>query len=108
MLLPDRCHLAPPAGPLAGPKATTGGQKPGRRITCRNCGTHQTPQWRCGPEGPRTLCNACGVRYKKGLPLQYIERRRAAERQAGGSGGGGTPRSAAHSPMIPAMYPQQH
>lgn len=38
-------------------------------MTCRNCSTHQTPQWRCGPEGPRTLCNACGVRYKKGLPL---------------------------------------
>ncbi len=38
-------------------------------MTCRNCGTHQTPQWRCGPEGPRSLCNACGVRYKKGLPL---------------------------------------
>ena len=38
-------------------------------MTCRNCATHQTPQWRCGPEGPRTLCNACGVRYKKGLPL---------------------------------------
>jgi len=28
-----------------------------------------TPQWRVGPLGPRTLCNACGVRYKKGLPL---------------------------------------
>ncbi len=38
-------------------------------MTCRNCGTHHTPQWRCGPEGPRSLCNACGVRYKKGLPL---------------------------------------
>ena len=38
-------------------------------MTCRNCGAHQTPQWRCGPEGPRTLCNACGVRFKKGLPL---------------------------------------
>ncbi|DBA72643.1 TPA: hypothetical protein ACH3X2_010390 [Trebouxia sp. C0005] len=40
-----------------------------RRMVCKNCGAHQTPQWRCGPEGPRTLCNACGVRYKKGLPL---------------------------------------
>jgi hypothetical protein len=36
---------------------------------CLNCGSHQTPQWRCGPLGPRTLCNACGVRAKKGLPL---------------------------------------
>jgi hypothetical protein len=23
-----------------------------------------------GPTGPKTLCNACGVRYKKGLPLR--------------------------------------
>ncbi|GIL45290.1 hypothetical protein Vafri_2456 [Volvox africanus] len=34
---------------------------------CRECGTDKTPQWRCGPEGPRTLCNACGVRYTKSL-----------------------------------------
>ncbi|KAL6545367.1 hypothetical protein OROGR_009241 [Orobanche gracilis] len=25
-----------------------------------------TPQWRAGPMGPKTLCNACGVRYKSG------------------------------------------
>lgn len=43
--------------------------KKGRRTVCLNCGSYQTPQWRCGPLGPRTLCNACGVRYKKGLPL---------------------------------------
>ncbi len=43
--------------------------KKGKRTVCLNCGSHQTPQWRCGPLGPRTLCNACGVRYKKGLPL---------------------------------------
>lgn len=45
-----------------------GGRRP-RRMVCRNCNAHQTPQWRCGPDGPRTLCNACGVRFKKGLPL---------------------------------------
>ena len=32
---------------------------------CRNCGTTNTPLWRGGPEGPKTLCNACGVRYMK-------------------------------------------
>ena len=25
----------------------------------------QTPVWRAGPHGPKTLCNACGVRYMK-------------------------------------------
>lgn len=27
---------------------------------------HRTPLWRSGPDGPKTLCNACGVRFKKG------------------------------------------
>ncbi|KAL8245116.1 hypothetical protein R6Q59_011374 [Mikania micrantha] len=33
---------------------------------CVHCATNKTPQWRTGPMGPRTLCNACGVRYKSG------------------------------------------
>ena len=28
-------------------------------------GTQVTPVWRAGPSGPKTLCNACGVRYMK-------------------------------------------
>jgi hypothetical protein len=42
----------------------------GVRIMCVNCNCTSTPQWRMGPTGPKTLCNACGVRFKKGLPLQ--------------------------------------
>ncbi|KAI8816499.1 uncharacterized protein EV422DRAFT_285778 [Fimicolochytrium jonesii] len=30
---------------------------------CTVCGTDDTPQWRRGPKGPKTLCNACGVKY---------------------------------------------
>ncbi|GAV76635.1 GATA domain-containing protein [Cephalotus follicularis] len=33
---------------------------------CLHCGAESTPQWRAGPMGPKTLCNACGVRYKSG------------------------------------------
>ncbi|RWR96079.1 GATA transcription factor 1-like protein [Cinnamomum micranthum f. kanehirae] len=33
---------------------------------CRHCMAEKTPQWRAGPLGPKTLCNACGVRYKAG------------------------------------------
>jgi hypothetical protein len=32
---------------------------------CSQCGTQTTPVWRAGPQGPKTLCNACGVRYMK-------------------------------------------
>ncbi|KAK1271280.1 GATA transcription factor 4 [Acorus gramineus] len=36
---------------------------------CAHCLSHRTPQWRTGPLGPKTLCNACGVRFKKGRLL---------------------------------------
>jgi hypothetical protein len=36
---------------------------------CMHCQTQRTPQWRTGPMGPKTLCNACGVRYKSGRLL---------------------------------------
>lgn len=37
---------------------------PGR--SCAHCRTQKTPLWRNGPFGPKTLCNACGVRFKLG------------------------------------------
>ncbi|KAK9707276.1 hypothetical protein RND81_07G185800 [Saponaria officinalis] len=43
---------------------------------CRHCEITKTPQWRAGPMGPKTLCNACGVRYKSGR--LYPEYRPAA------------------------------
>ncbi|WOL09923.1 hypothetical protein Cni_G18677 [Canna indica] len=39
---------------------------PAERRKCRHCEAEETPQWRAGPDGPKTLCNACGVRYKSG------------------------------------------
>ncbi|KDP32678.1 hypothetical protein JCGZ_13676 [Jatropha curcas] len=48
-----------PAGEYAG-----GGSQPPRR--CSHCGVQKTPQWRTGPLGAKTLCNACGVRFKSG------------------------------------------
>ncbi|XP_013641125.2 GATA transcription factor 11-like isoform X2 [Brassica napus] len=33
---------------------------------CTHCETTKTPQWREGPNGPKTLCNACGVRFRSG------------------------------------------
>lgn len=42
-------------------------------YVCVDCGTTQSPEWRKGPTGAKTLCNACGLRYAK---------RRKAELQA--------------------------
>ncbi|CAA0842705.1 GATA transcription factor 4 [Striga hermonthica] len=41
-----------------------GGGEVARR--CTHCASEKTPQWRTGPLGPKTLCNACGVRFKSG------------------------------------------
>ncbi|KAI8349635.1 hypothetical protein EDC96DRAFT_519976 [Choanephora cucurbitarum] len=32
---------------------------------CHSCNTSETPEWRRGPDGARTLCNACGLHYSK-------------------------------------------
>ncbi|KAK7321595.1 hypothetical protein VNO77_32398 [Canavalia gladiata] len=32
---------------------------------CSDCNTSTTPLWRSGPKGPKTLCNACGIRQRK-------------------------------------------
>ncbi|CAG8129972.1 unnamed protein product, partial [Penicillium nalgiovense] len=34
-------------------------------LRCHNCNRSETPEWRRGPEGSRTLCNACGLHYAK-------------------------------------------
>ncbi|XP_022987812.1 GATA transcription factor 21 isoform X2 [Cucurbita maxima] len=33
--------------------------------TCSECNTTKTPLWRSGPRGPKSLCNACGIRQRK-------------------------------------------
>jgi len=33
--------------------------------SCADCRTTKTPLWRGGPNGPKSLCNACGIRYRK-------------------------------------------
>nr|CAB3454950.1 unnamed protein product [Digitaria exilis] len=36
-------------------------------VLCLRCGIsgNATPHMRRGPDGPRTLCNACGIAYRK-------------------------------------------
>ncbi|MFS7915627.1 putative transcription factor C2C2-GATA family [Helianthus anomalus] len=46
-----------------------GGSGQGQGRKCTHCLSQRTPQWRAGPRGPKTLCNACGVRYKSGRLL---------------------------------------
>ncbi|CAK5269330.1 unnamed protein product [Mycena citricolor] len=57
----------------------------GQRATppgkCHSCQIQETPEWRRGPDGARTLCNACGLHYAKML------RKREKEHQAAGNNG---------------------
>lgn len=56
---------------LGKPPAKKQKKKPaeGQPRRCSHCGVTKTPQWRAGPLGSKTLCNACGVRYKSGRLL---------------------------------------
>ncbi|KAI3905897.1 hypothetical protein MKW98_030472 [Papaver atlanticum] len=58
---------------------------------CANCDTTSTPLWRNGPRGPKSLCNACGIRYKK-------EERRASNNNA----------AAAQSSVMDQQYIMSH
>nr|CAG8584979.1 6208_t:CDS:2 [Entrophospora candida] len=44
---------------------------PGR---CHSCDISETPEWRRGPDGARTLCNACGLRMCSLYFLYLIEK----------------------------------
>ncbi|KAF5776218.1 putative transcription factor C2C2-GATA family [Helianthus annuus] len=48
---------------------------------CSDCNTTKTPLWRSGPRGPKSLCNACGIRQRKA--------RRAAAAAAAAENGDG-------------------
>ncbi|KAH7686507.1 Zinc finger NHR/GATA-type protein [Dioscorea alata] len=39
---------------------------------CSDCQTTKTPLWRSGPQGPKSLCNACGIRQRKARKLQSM------------------------------------
>lgn len=37
--------------------------KTSAQYVCTDCGTLESPEWRKGPSGPKTMCNACGCTY---------------------------------------------
>ncbi|GMY19357.1 GATA transcription factor 4 [Fagus crenata] len=48
------------------PKSKTGGDRgspeaEGKIRRCTHCASEKTPQWRMGPMGPKTLCDASGL-----------------------------------------------
>ncbi|KAJ2608905.1 hypothetical protein H4S08_004269 [Coemansia sp. RSA 1365] len=56
--------------------------RPRNTSLCHECITTVSSVWRSGPEGPRTLCNACGLRYYKQNQRRALEARRREMREA--------------------------
>ncbi|KIW08541.1 uncharacterized protein PV09_00509 [Verruconis gallopava] len=54
-------------------------------YVCTDCGTLDSPEWRKGPNGPKTLCNACGLRWAK--------KEKKRQQQKSGTGGSAQPNS---------------
>ena len=40
---------------------------------CHSCGNSDTPEWRRGPDGARTLCNSCGLHFAKLVRRRTME-----------------------------------
>ena len=54
---------------------------------CSQCGVTKTPQWREGPLGPKTLCNACGVKRVRQARAALEGRSPRAGKTSAASGG---------------------
>ncbi|KAI3462479.1 hypothetical protein Pfo_019142 [Paulownia fortunei] len=93
-ILPSK-HTPPPSsakghrGGSSGNSSSGGDPLLARR--CANCDTTSTPLWRNGPRGPKSLCNACGIRFKK-------EERRATAAAASSNG------AAAHGAHVDTQH----
>lgn len=66
-------------------------------YVCADCGTLDSPEWRKGPKGPKTLCNACGLRWAK----KEKKRMGGADTNGGGSRVGGSSAQMGHPSSLP-------
>eukprot|EP00127_Corallochytrium_limacisporum_P000917 Clim_evm1s33 gene=Clim_evmTU1s33 len=64
-----------------GPARKSGGMKPNQDKACSECHTTQSPEWRRGPLGPKTMCNACGLRYAKKVKQIQMQQQKQQEAQ---------------------------
>ncbi|KAL9087929.1 MAG: hypothetical protein Q9159_003371 [Coniocarpon cinnabarinum] len=85
--------------PLGGESDKKKKMKVTDEYVCTDCGTLDSPEWRRGPNGPKTLCNACGLRWAK----QEKKRTGQGSVPNGATNSGGTPGvgGTKPSPMVP-------
>ena len=84
-----------------GPKKDKKKQKLADEYVCADCGTLDSPEWRKGPKGPKTLCNACGLRWAKKEKKRSGDDGKPTSPMHGGSSGGTAPGATAMPmPMV--------
>ncbi|KAL8277730.1 hypothetical protein RQP46_009852 [Phenoliferia psychrophenolica] len=68
-----------------------------RGRSCANCGRNDSPEWRAGPTGLKSLCNACGLRWSKTQKTSVV---------SGGESGSGSnsPSLSYEEPPSPANW----
>ncbi|KAK4800263.1 hypothetical protein SAY86_020750 [Trapa natans] len=55
-----------------------------QKKVCADCGTSTTPLWRSGPAGPKSLCNACGIKSrKKRRAVMNVESEKKTKKSSG-------------------------
>ncbi|ELR12156.1 GATA zinc finger domain containing protein [Acanthamoeba castellanii str. Neff] len=80
MTQPINRHIAPcsDSPPTTAPRPASPQRRRTKRMftdrACHHCETRFTSQWRTGPSGPSTLCNACGIRYARQVKLDRARR----------------------------------
>ncbi|GAA5862492.1 hypothetical protein JCM3774_002535 [Rhodotorula dairenensis] len=52
---------------------------------CESCGTINSPEWRKGPSGVKSLCNACGLRYARHVSREKKKAEMRAIVESGGT-----------------------
>lgn len=78
--LKEECSVSQDQSMMNNNSTSTATASPGGKTVeilkrCTDCQTTTTPLWRGGPAGPKTLCNACGIKYhKKRRALLGIEK----------------------------------
>lgn len=80
-------------------------------TVCTECRTTETPEWRRGPDGPRTLCNACGLRYAKRkrrrrlqMEKEKMEQEKREQLLAAASAQAGISGATASVAMMPVLF----
>ncbi|KAH8921560.1 hypothetical protein BT69DRAFT_1283107 [Atractiella rhizophila] len=83
---------------------------PKQARSCSSCGATDSPEWRKGPSGDKSLCNACGLRFARAQARSKKKADQAAgltPKDSKGKGRGGKKGASKAGPSQPSMEDAQ-